>query len=89
MKTDTELQQDVMDELKWEPTIKAAEIGVGVTDGVVTLSGYVDSFYKKWAAESLRLWGLQSVISTLTRAQLPSCISRGESNSPVQIARLD
>ena len=29
-----------MDELKREPTIKAAEIGVGVTDGVVTLSGY-------------------------------------------------
>ena len=37
MKTDTELQKDIMDELKWERTIKAVEIGVGVTDGVVTL----------------------------------------------------
>ena len=47
MKTDTELQQDVMDELQWEPTVKAAEIVVTVKDGVVTLSGYVDSYVKK------------------------------------------
>jgi len=51
MKADAELQQGVMNELKWEPTIKAAEIGVAVKDGVVTLSGYVDSYVKKWAAE--------------------------------------
>lgn len=51
MKTDAALQRDVMDELKWEPTIKAAEIGVGVTDGVVTLSGYVDTYGEKWTAE--------------------------------------
>ncbi len=44
MKTDAELQQHVMDELKWEPTIHAAEIGVAVKDGVVTLSGNVDSY---------------------------------------------
>ncbi len=49
MKTDAELQQDVMNELQWEPSIKAAEIGVSVADGVVTLSGCVDSYYKKWA----------------------------------------
>ena len=51
MKTDAELQQHVMDELKWEPTIHAAEIGVAVKDGVVTLSGNVDSYAKRWAAE--------------------------------------
>jgi len=49
MKTDTELQRDVMTELKWEPTVKAAEIGVRVKDGVVTLNGDVDSYSKKWA----------------------------------------
>jgi osmotically-inducible protein OsmY len=38
-----------MTELKWEPTIHAAEIGVGVKDGVVTLTGDVDSYGKKWA----------------------------------------
>jgi osmotically-inducible protein OsmY len=51
MKTDSELQQDVISELKWEPTIQVAEIGVAVKNGVVTLSGYVDSYAKKWAAE--------------------------------------
>ena len=63
MKTDTELQQDVMNELQWEPSIKAAEIGVGVTDGVVTLSGYVDSYFKKWAAEraASRVFGVKAV----------------------------
>jgi osmotically-inducible protein OsmY len=51
VKTDTELQRDVMTELRWEPTIHAAEIGVSVEDGVVTLTGNVDSYSMKWAAE--------------------------------------
>ena len=37
MKTDSELQRDIMDELKWEPSVDAAHIGVAVKDGVVTL----------------------------------------------------
>ncbi len=51
MKTDYELQQDVMNELKWEPSVNAAYIGVEVKDGVVTLSGHVDTFTEKWNAE--------------------------------------
>ena len=39
--TDRELQQDVLRELEWEPTVQAAHIGVSVKDGVVTLSGTV------------------------------------------------
>jgi len=63
MKTDAELQQNVMNELKWEPTIQAAEIGVAVKDGVVTLSGNVDSYAKKWAADraAKRVWGVKAV----------------------------
>ncbi len=63
MKTDAELQQHVMDELKWEPTIHAAEIGVAVKDGVVTLSGSVDSYGKKWAADraAKRVFGVKAV----------------------------
>ena len=63
MKTDAELQQNVMDELKWEPTIHAAEIGVAVKDGVVTLSGSVDSYAKKWAADraARRVLGVKAV----------------------------
>jgi osmotically-inducible protein OsmY len=67
MKTDTELQQDVMNELQWEPTIEAAEIGVSVTNSVVTLSGHVDSFYKKSAAEraAWRVFGVQEVVEEI------------------------
>ncbi len=52
MKTDSQLQQDVMAELKWEPSVHAAQIGVEVKDGVVTLSGEVSSHGEKWGAES-------------------------------------
>lgn len=67
MKTDTELQQDVMNELQWEPTIEAAEIGVSVTNSVVTLSGHVDSFFKKSAAEraAWRVFGVQEVVEEI------------------------
>lgn len=51
MKTDEQLQQDVTAELKWEPSVNAAQIGVEVKDGVVTLAGHVDSYAEKWNAE--------------------------------------
>jgi osmotically-inducible protein OsmY len=67
MKTDEELQRDVMSELKWEPTIHAAEIGVAVKGGVVTLSGNVDSFGKKWAADraAMRIYGVKAVVEEI------------------------
>ncbi len=63
MRTDLELQRDVIEELKWESSIKASDIGVSVTNSVVTLSGYVDSFTKKKAAEkaALRVAGVTAV----------------------------
>ena len=63
MRTDLELQKDVIEELKWESSIKASDIGVSVSNGVVTLSGYVDSFTKKKAAEkaALRVAGVTAV----------------------------
>jgi osmotically-inducible protein OsmY len=51
MKTNAELQKDVQDAIKWEPLLNAAEIGVTVKDGVVTLTGTVDSYSKKTEAE--------------------------------------
>ena len=67
MKTDAELQKHVMDELKWEPTIQAAQIGVAVKDGVVTLSGNVDSYGKKWAADraAKRVFGVKAVMEDI------------------------
>lgn len=51
MKTDNELQRSVMEELAWEPSVDAAEIGVAAESGIVTLSGTVKSLPQKWAAE--------------------------------------
>jgi osmotically-inducible protein OsmY len=51
MKSDVELKQHVEDELRFEPRLHAAAIGVAIEDGVVTLSGSVDSWAEKWAAE--------------------------------------
>jgi len=51
MKSDTQIQQDVIGELNWEPSINAAQIGVEVKEGIVTLTGHVDSFAEKWNAE--------------------------------------
>ena len=79
MKTDSELQQDVMDELKWEPTLKAAEVGVRVKEGVVTLSGYVDSYWKKWAAEraAARVFGVKAVAEEI-EVRLPGSLKRSD-----------
>lgn len=44
MKTDSQLQHDVMDELVWDPSIDHAHIGVTAKGGVVTLSGFVPNY---------------------------------------------
>ena len=50
-RTDREIQTDVLAELRWDYSIQANEIGVAVKDGVVTLTGTVDTYLKKWKAE--------------------------------------
>jgi osmotically-inducible protein OsmY len=79
MKTDAELQRDVMDELKWEPIIRAAEIGVAVKDGVVTLSGSVDSYAKKWVADraAKRVFGVKAVAEEI-KVTLASSYKRAD-----------
>ncbi len=52
MISDIQIQRDVMNQLKWEPELNAAEIGVSVKNGIVTLSGLVDLYVKKIAAEN-------------------------------------
>jgi osmotically-inducible protein OsmY len=78
VKTDTELQRDVMTELKWEPTIHAAEIGVSVKDGVVTLNGVVDSYSKKWAIVRAvrRVSGVKVVAEEMIRVSPPDSYKR-------------
>jgi osmotically-inducible protein OsmY len=52
MTSDNQLQQAVLAELKWEPSVTAAHIGVAANAGVVTLTGHVGSFAEKLAAEN-------------------------------------
>lgn len=68
MKTDVQLQQDVMAELQWEPAVHAAQIGVEVHKGVVTLAGEVSSYTEKWQAEraAQRVRGVQALAVTMT-----------------------
>lgn len=63
MKNDRQLQKDILNELDWEPSVDASRIGVEVSDGVATLSGHVDSYTQKWAAERVaqRVAGIKSV----------------------------
>ena len=51
MKTDVEIKEDVLDELAWEPNVDETEIGVIVENGIVTLSGVLNNYSKKVAAE--------------------------------------
>ncbi|MGW0505542.1 BON domain-containing protein [Micromonospora sp. NPDC003241] len=50
-RTDEHIRTAVLDELDWEPRVRPHEIGVSVAEGVVTLTGRVDGYAKKWAAE--------------------------------------
>lgn len=63
MKTDKQLQEDVLAELAWEASVNAAHIGVEVDQGVVTLTGHVESFGEKWGAEraAKRVNGVRAV----------------------------
>lgn len=50
-KSDSQLKKDVESELEWDAVVKANNIGVATKDGVVTLTGHLDSYAEKYAAE--------------------------------------
>src|ERR1700704_2253790 len=64
---DEQIQQDVLAELKWDARVQPNEIGVSVKDGIVALTGWVDSFLKKWSAEeaALRVRGVKAVANDI------------------------
>jgi osmotically-inducible protein OsmY len=65
--TDREIQEAVLRELDWEPQVTSAGVGVSVQDGVVALSGFVDSYSAKFHAEraAKRVFGVQAVANDL------------------------
>jgi osmotically-inducible protein OsmY len=77
MRTDSQIQKDIIDELKWEPSLQDEDIGVAVRDGVVTLAGFVDSYANKWKAERVasRVKGVKAIANDL-EVKLPTSSSR-------------
>src|SRR6202049_3300866 len=82
-RTDAQIQQDVLAELKWEPRVLPNEVGVSVKDGVVTLMGSVDSYIKRWAAEDAahRVRGVKAVANDIEVR-----LSQGDERTDTDIA---
>ena len=74
MKTDLEIQQDVMNELKWQPFLTSANISVAVKNGIVTLSGTVDNYAQKIDAEKAakKVTGVKAIAEEIQIGVSPS-----------------
>jgi osmotically-inducible protein OsmY len=86
--TDEQIQREVQEELKWEARIQPNEIGVTVKDGVVTLTGWVDSYTKKWAAEEAahRVRGVKAVANDI-EIRLPGDGERTDTDVAAAVTR--
>jgi len=76
-RSDIQIQNDVLAELKWDARVQPNEVGVSVKKGVVTLTGSVDSYAKKWAAEEAahRVRGVKAVANDV-EVRLPGSDKR-------------
>jgi osmotically-inducible protein OsmY len=81
MKTDSQLQKDVIDELRWDPSITEKEIGVAVKDSVVTLTGSVPSYAEKYNVDRVveRIAGVKAFANEL-KVGLPSLSMRSDTD---------
>jgi osmotically-inducible protein OsmY len=89
MKSDQELQADVLAELKWDPRVHCNEIGVIAKDGAVTLSGVVESYAEMVAAEAAakRVKGLRAIAQDI-QVKLPDEPRTGDEGIAERIAHL-
>ena len=88
VRTDPEIQRDVLAELDWDPQARPTEIGVTVADGVVTLTGWVDSYARRWAAERCahRVRGVRAVASEI-EVRLPGTDERTDAEIAIAAGR--
>ena len=77
MRSDSEVERDVRDELKWDPDLNADDIAVSIKNGVVTLAGFVPSYADKFEAEAAakRVAGVHAVANDL-EVRLPAIDER-------------
>ena len=88
LRTDEQIQRDVLSELKWEASLQPNEIGVAVKDGVVTLTGWVDNYMKRWAAEEAahRVRGVRAVANEI-EVRLPGSSVRTAADLAAEVSR--
>ena len=81
IRTDEAIQTDVLEELQWDMRVQPNEIGVTVKDGIVTLTGWVDSYLKKIAAKEAahRVSGVKAVVNDI-EVRLPSSAERTDAD---------
>jgi len=79
MSTDSDLKRAVLDELRWEPSVDAAHIGVTANAGVVTLTGHVENYSQKLGAEraTSRVKGVRAVAEEI-EVKLPYDLKRSD-----------
>lgn len=88
MMTDNELKTSVLAELKWEPNLNAAHIGVTAKNGIVALAGHVENYAEKYAAETAvtRVKGVKAIAQELD-VRLPFAFER--SDEDIAVAAID
>ena len=88
LQTDERLQEEVIRALRYEPSLQPNEIGVAVKDGVVTLTGDVDSYLKRWAAEEAahRVRGVVAVANDI-EVRLPTSAERTDADIAAAVLR--
>jgi osmotically-inducible protein OsmY len=78
-RSDSEIEKDLLDELRWDPALKDDDVAVSVRDGVVTLGGFVASYADKWRAERIvsRVRGVRAIANDL-QVKLPAASERAD-----------
>lgn len=79
--TDETIQQNVLAELRWDARVRANEVGVTVKDGVAALTGTVDTYPKRLAAQEAaeRVYGVRAVANDI-EVRLPSALKRTDAD---------
>lgn len=86
-RNDEQIQRDVLEELKWDARVQPNEVGFSVRDGVVTITGWVDSYAKKWASEQAahRLRGV--AVANDIEVRLPSSAESTDTDVTAAVTR--
>jgi osmotically-inducible protein OsmY len=86
--SDEQIQREVLAELKWDARVQPNEVGVAVKDGIVILTGWVDSYMKKWAAENAahRVRHVKAVVNQI-EVRLPASEERSDVDIAAEVVR--